>query len=169
MKTMHHIEEGNTYWLYDHTENKWVGWFANKKALYRYRDQIQLNQNLTGYEKELKKQVMSIVTDSKALEEPKDPATDNVFRLFGLLAPAEAVSAMRERYLQGGYGYGHAKQELLGLLLERYAAERSAYQALLADASELDRQLAIGAAKARQVAARTLGRIRERCGYGAKN
>ena len=55
MKTMHHIEEGNTYWLYDHTENKWVGWFANKKALYRYRDQIQLNQNLTGYEKELKK------------------------------------------------------------------------------------------------------------------
>jgi tryptophanyl-tRNA synthetase len=120
-------------------------------------------------EKELKKQVMSIVTDSKALEEPKDPATDNVFRLFGLLAPAEAVSAMRERYLQGGYGYGHAKQELLGLLLERYAAERTAYQALLADASELDRQLAIGAAKARQVAARTLGRIRERCGYGAKN
>ena len=55
MKNMHHIEEGNTYWLYDHTENQWVCWFANKKALCRYRDQIQLNQNLTGYEKELKK------------------------------------------------------------------------------------------------------------------
>ena len=52
MKTMHHIEEGNTYWLYDHTENQWVGWFDNKKTLFGYLNQIRSNQNLTGYARE---------------------------------------------------------------------------------------------------------------------
>ena len=52
MKNMHHIEEGNTYWLYDHTENQWVGWFDNKKTLFGYLNQIRSNQNLTGYARE---------------------------------------------------------------------------------------------------------------------
>jgi tryptophanyl-tRNA synthetase len=120
-------------------------------------------------EKELKKQVMSIVTDSKALEEPKDPETDNVFRLFRLVAPAEAVETMRQNYLRGGYGYGHAKKELLDVLLARFAQERANFQALMDDKAELDRQLAVGAEKARTVAQATLKRVRERSGYVSKH
>ena len=52
MKTMHHIEEGNTYWLYDHTENRWVGYFENKKTLFGWYQSISGNQNVTGYAKE---------------------------------------------------------------------------------------------------------------------
>ncbi|MBS1582819.1 MAG: tryptophan--tRNA ligase [Bacteroidetes bacterium] len=124
--------------------------------------------NLFLPEKELKKQVMAIVTDSKALEEPKEPDTDNVFRLFRLVAPADAVEAMRQNYLRGGYGYGHAKKELLGVLLDRFAQERATFQALMADRTELDRQLAVGAEKARSVARATLKRVRERSGYTPK-
>ena len=117
-------------------------------------------------EKELKKQVMGIVTDSKSLDEPKDPTTDNVFQLFNLLAPADAAQAMEANYRAGGYGYGHAKKELLGLLTERFAQERSTFQALMDDRAELDRQLAKGAGKARETARATLSRVRERAGYG---
>lgn len=116
-------------------------------------------------EQELKKQVMGIVTDSKALEEPKDPATDNVFQLFRLVAPAAAVAEMEAKYRAGGYGYGHAKKELLGTLLERFARQRATFQALMADKGELDRQLAVGARKARTVAQATLARVRSRAGY----
>lgn len=116
-------------------------------------------------EKDLKKQVMGIVTDSKALEDPKDPATDNVFQLFKLVAPPEAVADMETKYRAGGYGYGHAKKELLSVLTERFAHERSTFQGLMADRAELDKQLAIGAEKARLVARRTLDRVRQRAGY----
>lgn len=119
-------------------------------------------------EQELKKQVMGIVTDSKALEEPKDPEADNVFNLFKLLAPAPDVATMRENYLRGGYGYGHAKKELLGLLLQRFEKERSIFGTLMADRGELDRQLGIGAEKARHVAKATIARVRQRCGYASK-
>lgn len=119
-------------------------------------------------EKELKKQVMGIVTDSKALEEPKDPRTDNVFQLFKLLAPVEAAAEMTRKYQAGGYGYGHAKKELLELLLSRFTKERQLFQELMADREELNKQLAIGAEKARAVATRTLDRVRERSGYGPR-
>lgn len=117
-------------------------------------------------EKELKKQVMGIVTDSKALEDPKDPENDNVFNLFRLVAGSAESEAMRNNYLRGGYGYGHAKKELLAVLMERFAVEREKFRTLMADRAELDNQLAIGAAKARQVAANTLARVRARGGYG---
>ncbi|MCC6839473.1 MAG: tryptophan--tRNA ligase [Flavobacteriales bacterium] len=117
-------------------------------------------------EKELKKQVMGIVTDSKSLEEPKDPATDNVFQLFKLAAPPEAATAMEASYRAGGYGYGHAKKELLEVLLSRFAQERATFQGLMADRSVLDKQLAVGAEKARAVAQATLQRVRGRAGYG---
>ena len=119
-------------------------------------------------EKELKKQVMSIVTDSKALEEPKDPGTDNVFQLFKLVASPADAETMQSNYLRGGYGYGHAKKELLGLLLARFEQERARFQALITDSGELDRQLAIGAEKARAVAHTTLHRVRERSGYAPR-
>ena len=116
-------------------------------------------------EKELKKQVMGIVTDSTPLEEPKDPENDNVFKLFRLLAPADAVETMRQNYLRGGYGYGHAKKELLQVLLDDFAKERDTYQRLMTDKSELDAQLKAGEEKARIVANATLARVREKCGY----
>jgi len=119
-------------------------------------------------EKELKKQVMGIVTDSTPLEDPKDPEKDNVFNLFRLLAPDDAVETMRQNYLRGGYGYGHAKKELLQVLMDGFANERALYQELMTDRGELDRQLQVGAAKARAIAEVTLARVRERAGYGAR-
>ncbi|MFT3884157.1 MAG: tryptophan--tRNA ligase [Flavobacteriales bacterium] len=116
-------------------------------------------------EKELKKQVMSIVTDSTPLESPKDPEKDNVFNLLKLVAPSDAVEAMRQNYLRGGYGYGHAKKELLDVLLAHFAPQREAFQRLMNNRGELDRQLKVGADKARTIARATLKRVRERAGY----
>jgi len=124
--------------------------------------------NVFADEKELKRQVMGIVSDSKTLEEPKDPENDNTFKLYALVASPEQVTAMRENYLRGNYGYGHAKKELLAVLTERYARERATFQALMNDKGELDRQLRIGAEKALVVASATLKRVRERAGYRPK-
>src|ERR1700749_77629 len=68
-------------------------------------------------EKELKKVVMSIVSDSKTLEDPKDPSADNTFRLYELLATAEQTESMRSNYVNGNFGYGHAKTALFELIL----------------------------------------------------
>jgi tryptophanyl-tRNA synthetase len=116
-------------------------------------------------EKELKKEVMSIVTDSTPLEEPKDPDTCTVFELFSLVAPPDAVAVMRDNYTRGGYGYGHAKKELLQALLDGFAQERARFQQLMDDRAELDVQLARGAAKARTIAGEVLSRVRSRLGY----
>lgn len=119
-------------------------------------------------EKELKQEVMGIVTDSAPLEAPKDPETNNVYRLFKLVAPAEAAADLAAKFRAGGYGYGHAKKELLAALLDGFRSERAAYDRLMNDKAELDRQLHIGAEKARNVAAVTLKRVRQRAGYGPK-
>ena len=121
--------------------------------------------NVFADENELKKQVLGIVSDSKSLEEPKDPNTDNTFKLFALVASTEQTDAMRQNYLNGNYGYGHAKKELLAVLIERYTQERKTFQTLMNDKSELDKQLRIGAEKARGIASATLKRVRERVGY----
>ncbi len=117
-------------------------------------------------EKELKQQVMSIVTDSTPLEAPKDPDKDNVFGIYKLVAPADAVETMRANYLRGGYGYGHAKKELLAALLDGFATERNRFAELMTDRSELDAQLHIGATKAEAVARGVLARVRSKVGYG---
>ncbi len=116
-------------------------------------------------EKELKQDVMGIVTDSAPLEAPKDPETNNVYKLFRLVAPADAVSAMAEKFRAGGYGYGHAKKELLAVLLDGYRNERDTYTRLMADTAELDARLKEGANKARAVASGVLKRVREKLGY----
>jgi tryptophanyl-tRNA synthetase len=116
-------------------------------------------------EKELKQDVMGIVTDSAPLEAPKDPETNNVYKLFKLVAPADAVSAMAEKFRAGGYGYGHAKKELLAALLDGYRTERETYARLMADKAELDARLKEGADKARAVASGVLKRVREKLGY----
>ncbi len=121
--------------------------------------------DLFAPEASLKKQVMGIVSDSTPLEAPKDPQSDNTFRLFSLVGAADAVEAMRRNYRKGGYGYGHAKKELLAALLDGFARERAEFARLMNDKAELDRQLKVGAGKARQVATRTLDRVRKRVGY----
>ena len=116
-------------------------------------------------EKQLKKQVMSIVTDSKGLEEPKDPDTCHIFRLYELLASPSEIETMRANYLGGNYGYGHAKNSLLELILTKFSTQREKYDALMADKSQIDKALEIGASKARSVARETLKRVRSKVGY----
>lgn len=116
-------------------------------------------------EKQLRKQVMSIETDSKALEAPKDPATCHVFALYQLLASEHQLIEMRANYLKGGYGYGHAKQALFELILEKFRKERERFDYLMNNKNELDEVLSFGAEKARIVAKEVLQRVRTKLGY----
>ena len=116
-------------------------------------------------EKELKKQIMGIVTDATPLEAPKDPEKCNVFQLFRLVATPEQTADLAQRYRAGGLGYGHAKTELLGVLLERFAEERVRFDALMANPAALDAALEVGARKAAAVADATLLRVRQALGF----
>ena len=116
-------------------------------------------------DKELKKQVMSILSDSKDLEEPKDPETCHIFAIYQLLANTEQVSEMRKNYTAGGYGYGHAKTALFELILTKYASQREKYNYLMANKLEIDVALRIGSEKARNVAQNVINRVRSKVGY----
>ena len=116
-------------------------------------------------EKELKKVVMSVVTDAKTLEEPKDPATCNVFKLYQLLANEEQINQMRANYLAGNYGYGHAKTALLQLILEKFGKARNDYDRYMNDRAMLDVELKKGEDKARAIASDVLQRVRGKLGF----
>jgi tryptophanyl-tRNA synthetase len=116
-------------------------------------------------EKQLRKVVMSVVTDSKELEEAKDPETCNVVKLYELIATADKVEVMKQNYRKGGYGYGHAKQELFEELMRRFAKEREIFNHYMENKNELDKQLQVGAEKAKAVASVTLKRVRKALGY----
>lgn len=115
-------------------------------------------------EKELKKQVMSIETDSKALEDPKDPETDKVFAIYELIATPEQTEDLRAKYLAGNFGYGHAKNALLALILERFSKERELFSYYLNNLDELEAKLQEGAAKTKMIAKETIARVRESLG-----
>lgn len=121
--------------------------------------------NIFLTDKALRKQVMSIETDSTPLEDPKDPDTCNVFALYKVLGTEEQVQQMRQNYEGGNYGYGHAKQALYELIVEKFAAPRERYNYYMNNLEEVDAALAAGAAKARKVADVTLKRVREKLGY----
>lgn len=116
-------------------------------------------------DKPLRKTVMSIITDSTALEEPKDPDSDTVFQLYSLLASPEETDAMRQNYLAGGYGYGHAKQALYEIIIHKYAKERELFNYYMNNLQEVDRKLLEGAQKAKAIAAPVLQRVREKLGF----
>lgn len=116
-------------------------------------------------EKELLKTVRSIVSDSKTLEEPKDPETDTTFRLFALVATPEETETMRQNYLNGNYGYGHAKNALYEVLMQRFTKERETFNYYMNNLPELDAKLRIGAEKANAIGSKTLARVREKVGY----
>ncbi len=116
-------------------------------------------------EKQLKKQVMSIVTDSLPLESPKNPDTCHVFHIFELLASSDQIKEMRKKYEAGNYGYGHAKLELFEFILNRFKSEREKFDFLMENPDELEEKLRQGEAKARIVANETLEKVREKLGY----
>lgn len=116
-------------------------------------------------DKQLRKQVMRIETDSTPLEEPKDYESCNVFALFRLLASKSEIVEMKQNYTAGNYGYGHAKQALFELICKRFEKERQTFNHYIAHTSELDKILEQGADKASKVAAVTLNRVREAMGY----
>lgn len=115
--------------------------------------------------KQLRKQVMAIDTDSTPLEEPKDPTTCHVFALYKLLANPEQTQEMAANYQGGNYGYGHAKQALFELILNKFGDAREKYTYYIDNPEELDKILKSGAAKAATVADKTLARVREKLGY----
>ncbi len=116
-------------------------------------------------EKKLRKQIMKIVTDSTPLEEPKNPDTDNVFALYKLLATTGQTEDLRQKYLAGNFGYGHAKQALYELIIENFAEQRKRYDYYMNHKDEIDKALAQGAEKARKVANEVLNRTRNKLGF----
>jgi tryptophanyl-tRNA synthetase len=115
--------------------------------------------------KKLKKQVMSVVTDSTPLEDPKDPDTCNVFALYSLLASEEEIAVMRQNYLGGNYGFGHAKMALFELILSEFETERTRFDELMANPEYIWNELKKGADKARPIAQNTIKRVRNVMGY----
>jgi tryptophanyl-tRNA synthetase len=116
-------------------------------------------------EKALKKQIMKIVTDTKGLDDEKDPSTCNVFQLYKLIASPVQRMQMEVNYKTKGYGYGHAKTELLQLILTHFAKERELFNYYQENPSKVDEILAEGAKKAREIAKVTLNRTRKAIGF----
>ncbi|MDP6921997.1 MAG: tryptophan--tRNA ligase [Lutibacter sp.] len=121
--------------------------------------------NLFLPEKQLRKQVMKIRTDSSPLEAPKNPDTCHLFALYKLVASKEQVAEMAEKYRAGNYGYGQAKQAFFDLLMDTFSTERARYQYYMEHLDEVDKILAAGAEKARVVATEVLERVRTKVGY----
>lgn len=118
-------------------------------------------------DKKLRKNVMQIVTDSLPLEEPKNPETDNVYALYALLATEEQKMKMRDNYLGGNYGYGHAKQALYELIIEKFAKERELYNYYIDNLDELNKKLELGEKKAAAVANEVMARVRKVSGFSS--
>ncbi|WP_445731567.1 tryptophan--tRNA ligase [Mariniflexile sp.] len=116
-------------------------------------------------DKKLRKQIMSIQTDSTPLEEPKDWKTCNCFAIYSLLANDAQIKTMKTNYENGNYGYGHAKQALFELIVDNFATQRERYNYYMNNLNEIDKALALGAEKARLVADGVLKRVREKVGY----
>ncbi len=117
-------------------------------------------------EKILRKNIMSIITDSTPLEEPKNPDNCTVFTLYSLLASASETEALRQKYLAGNFGYGHAKTELFECILRTFSTERELFTHLMSDHDALNKILIKGAEKARDTAQQTLKKVRQVLGYG---
>lgn len=116
-------------------------------------------------EKPLYKVIKKIVTDDTPLEDPKNPDTCNVFKLYTLVAEDAQIAEMRKNYEEGGYGYGHAKKALFDVLWEKYAEERKVYKMYLDDNDALEKKLLHGEARAREIAEVTMAEVRKALGF----
>ena len=111
-------------------------------------------------EEELKKQIMSIVTDSKNLEDTKDPKTCNIFQLYKLIGSKSEINDLKSKYENGGYGYGHAKMALFELIKEKYANHRKRFNTLIENPNTIELELEKGAQKARKIANSVLTKVK---------
>ena len=116
-------------------------------------------------DKQLRKNVMGIVTDSTPMEDPKNPDTCNVFSIYKLLATDEQIAQMRQNYLGGNYGFGHAKQALFELIAEKYKHEREAFTNYMDNPDLLEEKLKAGEEKARVIGRAVLARVKKTLGY----
>ena len=116
-------------------------------------------------DKALRKQIMSIQTDSTALEAPKKWSTCNSFAIFKLLASDSEIEQMKKNYDAGGYGYGHAKQALFELICNKFSEQRKRYAYYMDNLKEIDQALELGAKKAAITANTVLKRVRKKLGY----
>ncbi|MFN5797617.1 MAG: tryptophan--tRNA ligase [Planctomyces sp.] len=118
--------------------------------------------------KKMRKKIMSITTDSTAMESPKNADTCTVFELYRLFADEQRQAALRQRYEAGGMGYGEAKEQLYQAAMEMFGPAFERRAALEANPDQLEDILRQGAAKARARAQEVLARVREACGLLAK-
>ena len=121
--------------------------------------------NIFLEDKKLRKQIMKIQTDSTPLEDPKNPDTCNLFALYKLLAKQEQIDEMRNNYLAGNYGFGHAKQAFYELLIDKFSTQREKYHYYMNNLDEIDKALEIGAIKATKTANKVLLKVRSKVGY----
>ena len=122
--------------------------------------------NIFLNDKALRKQIMSIESDSTPLEEPKNWTTCNTFALYNLLANKAQIETMKQNYEARNYGYGHAKQALFELILERFATAREQYNYYISNPTQVEDLLQAGAQKASLIADGVLARVREKLGLG---
>lgn len=116
-------------------------------------------------DKELLKQIKSIVSDSTPLDAPKNPDTDNTFALYQLVANPNQTAVLREKYLAGNFGYGHAKQELFEVIRARFAKERAVFDHLMSHPNVLEEKLRAGEKRATEIAREVLGRVKAKLGF----
>ena len=124
------------------------------------------NIDIFAEEKEMRKRVMSIVTDSTPVEAPKDPSRSTIFQLYLLVASKNEIAEMRERFEKGGTGYGDFKEQLFEKLWEYFAPMRKRREEILADKSYTDNVLARGAERANEIADQVMERVRSAVGLG---
>jgi tryptophanyl-tRNA synthetase len=122
------------------------------------------NIDIFGDEKEMRKRVMSIVTDSTLVEAPKDPSRSTIFQLYSLFASKNEIAEMREQFQKGGTGYGDFKKQLFEKLWEYFAPMRKRREEILADKTYIDNVLARGAKRANEIADQVMQRVRNAVG-----
>jgi len=122
--------------------------------------------DIFGDEKETRKRVMSIVTDSTAVEAPKNPGESTIFQLFSLFAKTDEVTAMREAFERGGAGYGDFKKQLFEKLWEYFAPMRKRREEILSEPNYIDEVLTRGAKRAHAIADEVMSRVRAAVGLG---
>ena len=124
--------------------------------------------NMFGSKKQLKKQIMNIVTDSTPLEEPKNP-DNNITKLYSLFATEEEVNALKEKFLAGNFGYGHAKTELFDKFMDYFAPFQKKREELLQNMDYVNEILKKGALKAREIATKKVDEVRDAVGIMKKS
>ena len=115
--------------------------------------------------KKLRKQIMSIKTDSTPIEDSKDSESCNVFKIYKLLASEDQISWLKSKYQEGNFGYGDAKQALYELICEKFFTQREKFMYLMENKNLIDIELAKGAEKAKKIAKEVLLRVRNNIGY----